>query len=83
MINGKKAILILGAIAAMNEIVIDAKKMGYYVIVTDYLENSPATIRHISKRVSSSIKNSAVLWGGNLSGIRRIFSILGSKKKTV
>lgn len=42
MINGKKAILFLGAIAAMNEIVIDAKKMGYYVIVTDYLENSPA-----------------------------------------
>lgn len=42
MINGKKAILILGAIAAMNEIVIDARKLGYYVIVTDYLENSPA-----------------------------------------
>lgn len=42
MINGKKALLILGAISAMNEIVIDAKKMGYYVIVTDYLENSPA-----------------------------------------
>lgn len=42
MINGKKAILILGAISAMNEIVIDAKKMGYYVIVTDYLEDSPA-----------------------------------------
>ncbi len=42
MINGKKAILIIGAISAMNEIVIDAKKMGYYVIVTDYLENSPA-----------------------------------------
>ena len=28
MINGKKALLILGAIAAMNEIVIDAKKDG-------------------------------------------------------
>ena len=42
MINGKKALLVLGAISAMNEIVIDAKKMGYYVIVTDYLENSPA-----------------------------------------
>lgn len=42
MINEKKAILMLGAISAMNEIVIDAKKMGYYVIVTDYLENSPA-----------------------------------------
>ena len=40
MINGKKAILILGAISAMNEIVIDAKKMGYYTIVTDNLENS-------------------------------------------
>lgn len=42
MINGKKALLVLGAISAMNEIVIDAKKMGYYVVVTDYLENSPA-----------------------------------------
>ena len=29
MINGKKAILMIGAISAMNEIVIDAKKMGY------------------------------------------------------
>lgn len=37
-----KKILFLGAISAMNEIVIDAKKMGYYVIVTDYLSNSPA-----------------------------------------
>ncbi len=42
MINGKKALLVLGAISAMNEIVIDARKAGYYVIVTDYLENSPA-----------------------------------------
>ena len=42
MINGKKAILFLGAISAMNEIVIDAKKMGYYVVVTDYLPDSPA-----------------------------------------
>jgi biotin carboxylase len=42
MIDNKKAILFLGAISAMNEIVKDAKKMGYYVIVTDYLENSPA-----------------------------------------
>ena len=42
MINGKKAILMIGAISAMNEIVIDAKKMGYYVVVTDYLPNSPA-----------------------------------------
>ncbi len=38
----KRKLLILGAISAMNEIVIDAKKMGYHVIVTDYLENSPA-----------------------------------------
>ena len=37
-----KVILFLGAISAMNEIVIDAKKMGYYVVVTDYLPNSPA-----------------------------------------
>ncbi len=42
MINGKKALLVLGAISAMNEIVIDAKAQGYYVVVTDYLENSPA-----------------------------------------
>ena len=42
MIDGKKALLMLGAISAMNEIVIDAKKRGYYVIVTDYLSNSPA-----------------------------------------
>ncbi len=42
MINGKKAILMIGAISAMNEIVIDAKKMGYYVVVTDWLPNSPA-----------------------------------------
>ena len=40
-LKGKK-LLILGAISAMNEIVIDAKKMGCYVIVTDYHENSPA-----------------------------------------
>ena len=42
MINEKKVLLALGAISAMNEIIIDAKKMGYYVIVTDYLKNSPA-----------------------------------------
>ncbi len=42
MINGKKALLVLGAISAINEIVIDAKEMGYYVIVTDNLKNSPA-----------------------------------------
>ena len=37
-----KKLLILGAISAMIDIVKDAKKMGYYVIVTDYLQNSPA-----------------------------------------
>ena len=37
-----KKLLILGAISAMIDIVKDAKKMGYYVIVTDYLEDSPA-----------------------------------------
>ena len=42
MINGKKVLLVLGGISAINEIIIDAKKQGYYVIVTDYLENSPA-----------------------------------------
>ena len=42
MINGKKAILMIGAISAMNEIVIDAKAMGYYVVVTDWLPDSPA-----------------------------------------
>ena len=42
MINGKKALLVLGAISAINEIVIDAKNMGYYVVVTDYLTSSPA-----------------------------------------
>lgn len=42
MINGKKALLVLGAISAMNEIVIDAKNMGYYVVVADYLTDSPA-----------------------------------------
>jgi len=42
MLNGKKVLLVLGAISAINEIVIDAKSMGYYVIVADYLEASPA-----------------------------------------
>ncbi len=42
MINNKKALLVLGGISAISEIVIDAKKQGYYVVVTDYLENSPA-----------------------------------------
>ncbi len=42
MINGKKALLVLGAISAMNEIVIDAKKQGYHVVVTDNRVDSPA-----------------------------------------
>ena len=42
MINGKKALLILGGAAQLCDIVVDAKKMGYYVVVTDYLKNSPA-----------------------------------------
>lgn len=42
MINGKKALLILGAISAMVDIVKNAKNKGYYVIVTDYYEDSPA-----------------------------------------
>lgn len=42
MTNGKKVLLILGAISAINEIVISAKNKGYYFIVTDYFENSPA-----------------------------------------
>lgn len=41
MIDGKKAILMLGAIAAMKEIVQRAQQKGYYVVVTDYLEDSP------------------------------------------
>jgi len=42
MKNGKKVLLILGAISVINEIVLNAKAKGYYVIVTDYYENSPA-----------------------------------------
>ena len=37
----KKKILMLGAISAMKEIVLQAKASGLYVIVTDYLEDSP------------------------------------------
>jgi biotin carboxylase len=40
-LKGKK-LLILGGIALSREIIAYAKKMGIYVIVTDYLENSPA-----------------------------------------
>lgn len=42
MKNGKKVLLVLGGIAAINEIVVKAKEKGYYVIVTDYLTDSPA-----------------------------------------
>lgn len=42
MLNGKKVLLILGAISAMNDIVKSARDKGYHVIVTDYYENSPA-----------------------------------------
>ena len=42
MINGKKVLLVLGAISAMNDIVKNAREKGYYAIVTDYYENSPA-----------------------------------------
>lgn len=42
MKNGKKVILILGAISVIKEIVINAKNKGYYTIVTDYYEDSPA-----------------------------------------
>ena len=42
MRDGKKVILVLGAISAMNDIVKEAREAGYYVIVTDYFENSPA-----------------------------------------
>ena len=37
-----KKLLVLGGISAMSDIVISARKMNYYVIVADYLENSPA-----------------------------------------
>ena len=42
MYRNKKVLLILGAISAMNEIVQNARKKGYYVIVTDNLIDSPA-----------------------------------------
>ena len=54
MIDGKKALLVLGGISAIKEIVIDAKKMGYYVIVTDYLTDSPAK-RHADETWMLSI----------------------------
>ena len=42
MIDGKKALLMLSGVAQMCEIVQDARAEGYYVIVTDYLLDSPA-----------------------------------------
>lgn len=41
MMNGKKALLILGGVAQLCDIIEDAKRMGYYTVVTDYLEDSP------------------------------------------
>lgn len=41
MRDGKKVLLILGSLAVMKEIVENAKASGYYVIVTDYLADSP------------------------------------------
>lgn len=37
-----KRLLVLGGISVLNDVVAHAREMGYYVIVTDYLENSPA-----------------------------------------
>lgn len=37
-----KKLLVLGAIPVLIDIVKEARKRGYYVIVTDYIENSPA-----------------------------------------
>ncbi len=42
MINDKKVLLVMGGFAQLCDIVEDAKKKGIYVIVTDYLQNSPA-----------------------------------------
>jgi biotin carboxylase len=42
MINDKKVLLVMGGFAQLCDIVENAKKKGIYVIVTDYLENSPA-----------------------------------------
>ena len=40
MLNGKKVLLILGAIPVLKEIILKAKAKGIYVIVTDYYEKS-------------------------------------------
>lgn len=42
MRNGKKVLLVLGGIAALKDIIRNAQAKGYYVIVTDYLTDSPA-----------------------------------------
>lgn len=42
MKDGKKVLLVLGAISVIKEIILDAKAKGYYVIATDYLTDSPA-----------------------------------------
>ena len=42
MRNGKKALLVLGGIAALIDIIERAQAKGYYVIATDYLTDSPA-----------------------------------------
>lgn len=42
MIDGKKVLLVMGGFAQVLDIVENARKKGIYVIVTDYLENSPA-----------------------------------------
>lgn len=38
----KRKLLVLVGIAVIEDIVIKAKTKGYYVIVTDYLTDSPA-----------------------------------------
>ena len=42
MNKGKKRLLILGGISVLCDVVKSAKDRGYYVIVADYLNNSPA-----------------------------------------
>lgn len=42
MNQGKKTLLVLGGAAQLCDIVENARNMGYYVIVTDYLNDSPA-----------------------------------------
>jgi biotin carboxylase len=42
VLNNKKVLLVLGGFAQVCDIVEDAVRSGIYVIVTDYLEDSPA-----------------------------------------